>query len=175
MSNPRTHGSGKFSLEDFKKIGDNVVIEDGALIFHCENITIEKNVYIGHNTILKGYYKNEMIIGEGTWIGQNCFFHSAGGIEIGKNVGIGPSVKILTSNHISEYIEKPVLHNPIEFKKVIIEEDSDLGVGSIIMPGITIGKGSIVGAGALVTKDVPPYSIAVGNPAKIIRNRKDKV
>lgn len=175
MSNKRSHGDGLFNIEDIKKIGAGVVIENGVLAFHCDNIILGKNIYIGHNTILKAYYKNIMEIGDGTWVGQNCFFHSAGGIKIGKNVGIGPSVHILTSNHINDYKGKPVLHNPIEFKEVVIEDDSDIGVGAIILPGVTIGKGAIIGAGAVVTKDVLPYSIVVGNPARIIRNRKDNL
>ena len=69
-------------------------------------------------------------------------------------------------------MEQPVLHNPIEFKKVVIEDNSDIGVGSILLPGVVIGEGAIVGAGAVVTKSIPPYSIAVGNPARVIRSRK---
>jgi len=172
MNKPKTHGDGKFKLTDFRIFGADSIIESGVLAFHCENISIGNRVYIGHNTIIKAYYKNEMIIGEGTWVGQNCFFHSAGRIEIGKNVGIGPSVKILTSNHINDFMEQPVLHNPIEFKKVVIEDNSDIGVGSILLPGVVIGEGAIVGAGAVVTKSIPPYSIAVGNPARVIRSRK---
>lgn len=171
----KTHGTGKFKLTDFHRIGKDVVLEKGVLAFHCENIWIGDNVYVGHNSILKAYYKNEMKIGDGTWIGQNCFFHSGGGIEIGKDVGIGPSVKILTSNHVNEYLYQAVLHNPIEFKKVVIEDDSDIGVGAIILPGVVVGKGSIIGAGAVVTKNIPPYSVAVGNPARILRNRKDNL
>jgi len=94
-----SHGSGKFKREDFKKIGDNVIFEEDVLVFYPENIEIGNNIYIGHNTILKGYYKNKMKIGDHTWIGQGCFFHSAGGIKIGKAVGIGPKVKILTYVH----------------------------------------------------------------------------
>ena len=98
-----SHGNGRLNEKGYyntvflKKLGKKTVLEEGVLLFHPENISIHDNVYIGHNTILKGYYKNEMIIEEGTWIGQQCFFHSAGGIKIGKNIGIGPGVKILTS------------------------------------------------------------------------------
>jgi len=173
MSKLSTHGTGKFVRSDFLRMGKDVVLEEGVLAFHCENISIADNIYVGHNTILKAYCKNMMIIGEGTWIGQNCFFHSAGGIQIGKNVGIGPSVKILTSSHINDYMRQPVLHNPIEFKKVIIEDDSDIGVGSIILPGVVVGKGAIIGAGAVVTKSIPPYAIAVGNPAHVLKNRRN--
>lgn len=74
----KSHGNGFFKEDDFKKIGKNVIFEDNVLVFHPENIEIGNNVYIGHNTILKGYYRNAMIIGDDTWIGQFCFFHSAG-------------------------------------------------------------------------------------------------
>src|SRR5688572_18835444 len=94
-----SHGTGKFNSGDFKAIGENVIFEKGVLVFHPETIELGNNIYIGHNTILKGYYKNLLIIGNNTWIGQGSYFHSAGGIKIGNNVGIGPSVKILTSYH----------------------------------------------------------------------------
>ena len=173
-----SHGNGKLNerglsnTELLKKLGNETVIEDGVLLFHPENISIHDNVYIGHNTILKGYHKNEMVIGEGTWIGQQCFFHSAGGIKIGKNIGIGPGVKILTSYHKDTNTTIPILHEEIEFKPVIIEDDSDLGVNSVIMPGITVRRRTQVGAGAVVTKDFPEYSIIAGVPAKLIRMRK---
>ena len=139
-----SHGNGKLdikgsvitdNIESLKILGKKTVLEEGVLLFHPENISIHNNVYVGHNTILKGYYKNEMIIGEGTWIGPQCFFHSAGGIKIGKN-------------------------------------NVDLGINSVIMPGVTIKRGTQVGAGAVVTKDFPEYSVIAGVPAKLIRIRK---
>ena len=168
----QTHGDGEIDKQKFKFLGENVIIEKNVLFFHCENISISNNVYIGHNTILKGYYENEMSIGEGTWIGQNCFFHSAGGIKIGKAVGIGPSVKILTSSHINDNLNKPVLHNPLKLDKVEIKDGADIGVGAIILPGISIGEGAIVGAGSIVTKNVKSYTIVAGNPSKKIKQRK---
>lgn len=169
----RTHGSGKFSRADFRHLGKGVVIEPRVLVFHPENIEIGANVYIGHCTILKGYYQNAMIIGEGTWIGQQCFFHSAGGLEIGCNVGIGPGVKIITSQH-EETANGPILHAPIKPARVTIEDDCDIGTGAIILPGVTIGKGTLVGAGAVVTKDLPPFSVAAGVPARVHRQRGKK-
>ena len=106
----KTHGDGTFSSDQFRKIGKNVIIENGVMVFHPETIEIGNNVYIGHQTILKGYFKGEFIIGDGTWIGQQCFFHSAGSIHIGQNVGIGPGVKIISSFHDEEGIDIPILH-----------------------------------------------------------------
>ncbi|KKG31712.1 acyltransferase [Methanosarcina mazei] len=168
----KSHGSGLFKEEDFKKLGENVIFEDNVLVFHPENIEIGNNVYIGHNTILKGYYKNTMIIGDDTWIGQSCFFHSAGGIKIGKAVGIGPGVKILTSMHRDDELSKPILFTELEFASVVIENGCDIGINSIILPGVLIGEGVIVGAGSVVTKDIKDYTIVAGNPARLLRERK---
>lgn len=168
-----SHGTGDYKNTDFKYFGENVIIENQVLIFHPENISLGNNVYIGHQTILKGYYKGEIIIYDGTWIGQQCFFHGAGNLIIGNNVGIGPGVKIITSYHSEEGFTIPVLHSKLLFKEVVICDDSDLGVGSIILPGITVGKGAIVGAGSVVTKNVPEYAVVAGSPARIIKYRKN--
>lgn len=166
-----SHGTGSFSFDQFKSIGDNVIFENGVMVFHPENISIGSNVYIGHGAILKGYYKNEMIIGSNSWIGSGCFFHSGGGILIGEAVGIGPRVIILTSAHMDQDLSIPVLYHEIETSSVTIMSGSDLGTGSIILPGVTVGIGAIVGAGSIVTKDVEPYHIVAGNPARVLRKR----
>ncbi|MFB3764137.1 MAG: DapH/DapD/GlmU-related protein [Methanotrichaceae archaeon] len=168
-----SHGNGKFKREDLAFIGDNVIIEDGVLIFHPQNIHIGNNVYIGHNAMLHGYHRNDIFIGDHTWVGQGCFFHGAGGIRIGNAVGIGPMVKILTSVHREEKLSKPIIFCDLEFDKVVIEDGCDIGLGSIILPGVEIGEGSIVGAGSVVTDDIPPYSVFAGNPAKLLRKRSD--
>src|SRR5438445_10787610 len=79
----RTHGTGEIDRARFRRLGDNVIFEPGAMVFHAEQISIGDNVYVGHYCILKGYYRNEMVMGDNVWIGQQCFLHSAGGITIG--------------------------------------------------------------------------------------------
>ena len=167
----KSHGNGKFKRSQFKRIGENVIFEPGVLVFHPENIIIEDNVYIGHNTILKGYYQNQMVIGQNTWVGQNCFFHAAGGLTIGKNVGIGPGVMIITSHHKDGVKDIPILFSTIEFNPVIIGDDSDIGIGAIILPGLTIGRGAQIGAGSVVTKNINDYVVVAGKPARLIRHR----
>ncbi len=168
----RSHGSGTFCREDFARIGSHVVFEEGVRVFHPEQIEIGENVYIGHGAILKGYYKNRMVIGDHAWVGQSCFLHSAGGIQIGRAVGLGPGVAILTSVHTEGDVSQPVISNDLTFGEVVVGNGSDIGVNAIILPGITIGEGCIIGAGSVVTKDVPAYSVAAGNPARVIRSRR---
>lgn len=165
----KSHGDGSYGRNEFKFIGKNVIIEKDVKIFHPENIILHDNVYIGHNTILKGYYKNTMEIRANTWIGQNCFFHSAGGITIAPNVGIGPNVSILTSSHSLKNLDGPILFQPVEFNTVVIEEGVDVGINSTILPGVTIGKMSQIGAMTLVNKDVPELVVFAGVPGKVIR------
>ena len=158
-------------MTDLGVVGAGVIFEEGVLIFHPERVELGDDVYVGHQTILKGYHKGRMRIGAGTWIGQQCFLHAAGDINIGENVGIGPGVKILTSTHADPGRARPIMAGDITFASVVIEDDADLGIGAIVLPGVRIGRGAQIGAGAVVTKDVPPYSIAVGVPARVIRER----
>lgn len=167
----RSHGTGEFTLSQFKSIGSDCVFEAGVMVFHPETITLGHNVYVGHQTILKGYYRNEFSVGDYTWIGQQCFFHSAGGLTIGARVGIGPGVKIITSSHTESGRDTAVLFSPIDFAPVFIEDDCDLGVGSIILPGVTVGRGAVVGAGSVVTRTVQPFTVVAGSPARFLRTR----
>jgi len=167
----RSHGLGEFTPEQLRAVGPDCVFEPGVLIFHAQNVSLGRNVYVGHQTILKGYHRNELRIGDETWIGQQCFLHAAGGITIGARVGIGPGVKVLTSQHVEAGRDRAVLFSPVEAQPVVIEDDADVGVGAILMPGVTVGRGAIVGAGAVVVHDVAPYSVVAGVPARLLRER----
>jgi len=169
----KSHGSGKYKKKQLGHLGENVILEEEVLIFHPENVEIGDNVYIGHRTILKGYFKNKLIIGSGSWIGQSVMIHSAGGVHIGKNVGIAPLVCIFSSQHSIDQAKKDnITDNKILFKEVIIEDGCDIGWCATILPGVKIGKGSVVGAGAVVSRDVKPFSVVAGVPARELRKRR---
>lgn len=171
----KTHGTGKFKRKDFKKIGKNVTIEPGVLVFHPENIELGDNVYIGHYTILKGYHDNKIKIGSNVFISQMCFLHGSAGLIIEDNVGFGPGVMALGSPHdLSKDDLGPINHLPMKFESIKVEEGCDIGMRAVIMGGVTVSKGTQVGAGAVVTKTTKPNSIVAGVPAKILRIRKAK-
>ena len=165
----KSHGTGLPPWE-FAQRGEDVVLEEGVLIFHPENIFLGDDIYVGHQAILKGYYRNEMHIGSGSWIGQQVFIHSAAGLVIGEHVGIGPGVKIVTSTHKFERADMPIMHQDIEFSPVAIGAGSDIGMGAMILPGVTLGEGCQVGAGAVVTQSFPAHSVVAGVPARLIRS-----
>lgn len=120
--------------------------------FHCDigfHIKIGKNVFVNHG----------------------CSFLDQGGITLEDNVMLGPHVRLVTSNHPLDYMKRRAMStnsNPI-----IVKKDAWIGCNAIILPGITIGERSVVGAGAIVTKDVPPDTVVVGNPARPIKNLKE--
>jgi len=173
----RSHGSGRFSRSELGGCAESAILEEGVLIFHPEHVFLSEDVYVGHRAILKGYYRNELRIGRGAWIGQDVFMHAAGGIDIGENVGIGPRAIILTSSHAlpgeaEAFDETPILHRPLCFAAVRLEPGCDIGVGAIILPGVTVGRLAQVGAGAVVTRDVPPRSVVAGNPARPLNSSR---
>ncbi len=170
----RSHGDGRFQPEELASCGPDCVFELDVLIFHPNNVHLGRNVYVGHRSILKGYHDNVMRIGEETWIGQNCFFHSAGGLTIGERVGVGPGVIILTSTHAERGRAFAPLSMPIEIAPVTIDAEVNLGVGSIVLPGVRIGRGAMIGAGSVVTRDVPAYAIVAGNPARVLGERPER-
>lgn len=86
-------------------------------------------------------------------------------------MGIGPGVQILTSMHRDDELLKPILYSDLNFSSVVLEDGCDIGVNSIILPGVLIGEGAIIGAGSVVTKDVKAYTIVAGNPARLLRER----
>ena len=166
-----SYGTGEVDRSRLAGIGRDVVIENGALIFDPESVSLGSNVYIGHYAILRGYKDKRLVVGDDTYIGQMTYINCAGNVEIGSRVGIGPCVKIMSSFHSEEGRDVPVLLCDIEFAEVVIEDDCDIGMGAIILPGRRVGRGSIVGAGAVVTHDVEPYSIVAGVPARKIGER----
>lgn len=109
-------------------------------------------------------------IGDKSGIGINCKVPS--NIKIGSNVMMGPEVIIFSANHNFQRTDIPMIsQGNTECSKVIIEDDVWIGQRAIIMPGRHIRKGTIIGAGSVLTKDFPAYSIVGGNPARLIRSR----
>lgn len=107
--------------------------------------------------------------------GDNCSFNSYsvvhGKVTLGNNVRIAPGAKIFGENHGFSDLDKPICTQPNTQKGIVIEDDVWIGANAVVTDGVTIGAHSIVGAGAVVTKDVEPYSIVGGNPAHVIKSR----
>ena len=129
---------------------------------------IGKNVTFVFPLKIEG--KNNVEIGDNTAIGTYVHIWGHGGIKIGNDVLIASHCCLTSLGH--DYTKKPIRKGNIIAKMIVIEDDVWLGSNVCVLPGVRIGEGSVIGAGSVVTKDIPPYSIAVGNPAKVIKNRK---
>jgi len=112
-------------------------------------------------------------IGENTTINEWVHLNGKGQIEIGDWVDIAHSVSIESADHGFSSLKDHIRFQEFTVGKIIIEDDVWIGCGTRILKGVRIGKGSTIGAGSVVTKDIPPYSIAVGNPCVVIKNRKE--
>ncbi len=97
-----------------------------------------------------------------------------GDIKIGKDCLIAAHSGIFANNHIYSDPTQLIMSQGVTRQGIVIEDDCWLGSGVKVLDGVTIGRGSVVGAGAVVTKNIPPFSIAVGVPARVIKRRQDK-
>ena len=109
-------------------------------------------------------------IGSGSGLGVNCSVH--GPLRIGDNVMMGPEVTILTHTHNIERTDIPMGQQGMRVAEVVVGNDVWIGMRVVIMPGVKVGNGAVIGAGAVVTKDVPDFAVVGGVPAKIIKYRK---
>ena len=162
---------------DAGHIGKNSLVHPP---FHSWDI---KTVYIGDNVEIhaggwiaviteyaKDKFDSEIKIGDGTYIGHRCHIVACDHMTIGKNVTIADNVFISDHLHGFEDMSCGVMPQPLNAPgPVVIEDEVWLGERVCVMPNVTIGKHSVIGANSVVTKDIPPYSVAVGIPAKVIK------
>jgi acetyltransferase-like isoleucine patch superfamily enzyme len=182
------YGSGFF----IKKILSErrATIASSAVIYWSakfHNARTKDCIKIGHNSQIRGHFMvfghgGHIQVGEDCYVGHNTYIWSAKNIEIGDRVLIShgvnihdnnshPTDPILRHEHFKYMLKNghPTEGLDLNEKQIIIEDDVWIGFNSIIFKGVKIGRGAIIGAGSVVTKDVPPNSIAVGNPAKVIK------
>ncbi len=135
-----------------EKCGKDVIIKQGAYIGSGKGLRIGDRAQIGHNARIDQY------------------------VTIGNDVVMGPDVVIMTNHHAFERLDIPInRQGKLPVRPVIIGNDVWIGTRVIILPGVKIGDQAVIGAGAVVTKDVPPRAIVGGNPARIIRYRGDRL
>jgi maltose O-acetyltransferase len=115
---------------------------------------------------------DQIELGDNIGFNYGCYINGFGGLIIEDGSRLGPITMIHTANHIIDNVDAGIDGQGWIKKPVHIERDVGVTMGVIILPGVRIGEGSLIGAGSVVTKDIPPYSIAVGNPCKVIKSRK---
>jgi len=135
-----------------------------------KKLIMEKNVRVGNYTRINFYSKGILTIGEGSYMGQRNSFLVGADITIGKGVLMASDICITSENHgMDPNSDLGYGCQPLIVAPVIIGDGCWIGEKAIILPGVSIGEKAIIAAGSIVTKNVPGYSIAAGNPAKIIK------
>ncbi len=160
--------------------GDQITIEDYAYM-HClseHGVHISSFTSIDRNLWLhcggrpgdcgNGFFE----IGEHSYIGCNAVIGAGGGIRIGNYVLVGQSVNMHAEQHRFADTNRLICEQGVSYRSLVIEDDVWVGSKVTILTGVTIGRGAVIGAGSVVTRDIAPYSVAVGVPAKVIRSRK---
>lgn len=146
----------RLKCASLRSVGKNVRIGIGAHAVHWNNITAQNNVSIGRN---------------------NLFLCSRAMIHIGDHVMFGPNVTVITGRHRTDLVGRYMItvsddeKRPEDDQEVVFEGDNWIGANATILQGVTIGRGAVIAAGAVVTKDVPEYAIVGGVPAKLIKYR----
>lgn len=167
------------SPEAFGAFGERTVVVPPARvnrpdrIFLADDVRIQEHAWLAVLEVVPGVVP-KLTIGSGTTIGRYSHIGCIGEIEIGAEVLAAERVFIADTYHGYEDVSKPVIAQPMaDPEKVTIGRGSFLGEGAIVLAGVTVGEQAYVAAGAVVTRDVPPRSIAAGNPARIVRRWDD--
>lgn len=189
------HGKRKFEKEQHANylltIKEKAIIDQTTLLFHDAVIQNEQHkaekILVGKECRVRGHlmvfrHGGEVTIGDHCYIGEGTKIWSAKKIQIGNRVLIAHNVNV--HDNVSHPLNSELRHKDyvhifniglqenidLREKEVIIEDDVWIGFNSTIMKGVTIGKGSIIGSNTVITKDVPPYTVMVGNPPRILKN-----
>ncbi len=177
----------------FRKIGRNCFIAPNSLIEHAKNIELgdkviisgysnicantKQSIKIGNNSIIFNHAivkcggEGFIEVGENSTVNPFCVLEGLGGLSIGSGVRIASGSKLMSFNHSFSDKRTPIYKQGFTKKGIVVEDDVWIGTNAVILDGVRIGRGSIVGAGSVVNKDVPPFCIVAGVPAKIIKKR----
>jgi acetyltransferase-like isoleucine patch superfamily enzyme len=154
-----------------RRCGHGLQVGSGVGFKHLETFELGDSVFIGAHAYIQGRFDGTTIIGNHVWIGPQAYM-DARHLILEDYVGWGPGARVLGSVHTGLPADVPIVHTDLEVKPVRVGAWADIGMNATILPGITVGRGAIVGAGAVVTDDVPPFAIVVGVPARFVRWRE---
>jgi acetyltransferase-like isoleucine patch superfamily enzyme len=158
-------------------VGARVMIDDGVVLDAkgtTSKIELGDQILVGRQSILS-CNEAQVRIGNFVSIGPFCFFACKSRIEIGSNVSIGSGAQLMAGGHVFDDPDIPVIRQARSAKGITIEDGAWIGTGAIILDGVKVGRNGIVGAGAVVSKDVPAWTVVLGNPARVVQKRKEVV
>lgn len=139
------------------------------------SIRFGEKCFIGKSTTIKADFSEKSFfqVGDNFGCGDSCFFGCAGGIKLGNDVMMGQNIRFHAQNHLFSDTSVPMSQQGTTEKGITVGDDCWFGSGCVVLDGVSIGKGCVIGANAVITKDIPDFSVVVGNPGRIIKNRKE--
>lgn len=158
------------------RLGVGAYLDQGVYLHACpRGIEIGAGTCVMHNAELHVFNFRDLPhafirVGRRTFIGESVVVRGQGGVTIGDDVLIAPQAKILAVNHNFGDVGRPVIAQGISGRGIVIEDGAWIGAGAAILDGVRVGRGAVIGANAVVTKDIPPHTLAVGAPARVIRD-----
>ncbi len=150
-----------------RSAGDGLQIGPDVVLKHPETLDFGDCVFIGAQAMIQGRFDGTCRIGNHVWIGPQAYF-DARNLVLEDYVGWGPGAKVLGSTHTGQPCDVPVIKTGLVIKPVVIGFGADIGMNASILPGVRVGQQAIVGAGAVVTQDVPDYAVVAGVPARVL-------
>jgi len=157
------------------RLGRGAYLDENVYIHACpDGVKIGENTLVMHGSVLhvynfRGLPHAFIRIGRDSLVGEYSVIRGQGGVTIGDRVYTSPGTQIIAVNHIFNDPQRPFVEQGITAEGIVIEDDVWLGSNCVITDGVRVGNGSVVAAGAVVTKDVPPHTIVAGVPAKVLR------
>ncbi len=146
----------------------NGLSRDGLVL--GDNVRIREHAWIQATSQLHHLGKG-LVIAENTYIGPRSIIGAGGGVAIGRNVTLGAGVDLLAENHAFADPDRLISEQGVTRQGIVLEDDVWVGNDAIVLDGVRVGRGAVIGAGAVVTRDVPPSAVVAGNPARAIGQR----
>ncbi|HSH04643.1 MAG TPA: acyltransferase [Anaerolineae bacterium] len=165
----------RLRFANYITLGHGAYLDENSYLHACPNgITIGDNSLVMHGAVLHVYNFRDLphahiTIGQDSLIGEYTVIRGQGGVTIGDRVFTSPYTQIIAVNHVFDDPSRPFAEQGITAQGIIIEDDVWLGANAVITDGVRVGRGSVVAAGAVVTKDVPPHTVVGGVPAVPIK------
>jgi len=162
----------RLRFANYIRLGHGVYLDQGVYLHACpQGIEIGPDTIVMYGAVLhtynfRGIPQAGIEIGRKCLIGEYSVIRGQGGVHIGDRVYTSPFTQIIAVNHVFDDPDRPFVEQGITAEGIVIEDDVWLGAGAIITDGVRVGKGAVVAAGAVVTEDVPPYTVVAGVPAR---------
>lgn len=150
-----------------RTVGEGLQVGPDVVLKHPETMEFGNCVFVGAQAMIQGRFDGVCRIGNHVWIGPQAYL-DARNLVLEDYVGWGPGAKVLGSTHTGQPADVPIIKTSLIIKPVVIGYGADIGMNASILPGVRIGRQAIVGAGAVVTQDVPDFGVVAGVPARVL-------